>query len=86
MQHQYRLSANQALKQYLAGLGEAERAAAIGVLDLVCEPLTASQMERALLPFYTRKKTRELVKALKFIDVVALKPTSPTPTKPGWNE
>jgi hypothetical protein len=84
MQQPYRLSANSELTEYLARLNPTERKAALGLLDLVCEPLGPKEIERALLPFYTRAKARELRMALKFLDVVALKPSATKPTKAGF--
>ncbi len=58
--------------------------AAAAVLDEISRPMTPAEMERELVPYYSRSKAREIVNALKFFDVVLLRADEGHPRKPGW--
>lgn len=57
------------------------RAAALALVDELTRPMDAREMEESLVRFYTRKKAREIVTALKFFEVVMLRPEPSVPTK-----
>ena len=57
------------------------REAALALVDELTRPMDVRDMEQALVQFYTRKKAREIVQALKFFDVVMLRADPEATTK-----
>lgn len=48
------------------------REQALALLDELTRPLTVRDMDEQLAPFYTRKKRREILKALYFLEPIVL--------------
>ena len=51
------------------------REAALAMVDELTRPYSVGELEGELVRYYTRKKAREIVQALKFFDVVMLRPS-----------
>ena len=55
------------------------------LLDEMTRPLTVREMDEQLAPYYTRKKRREIIKALYFLQpIVLLAPEHPMAEKCTW--
>jgi hypothetical protein len=55
------------------------------LLDELTRPLTVRELDAQLAPYYTRKKRREIIKALYFLQpIVLLAPKRPMAEKPDW--
>lgn len=57
------------------------------MMDELSRPYTPNELEQALVPYCTRAKAKEIVKALGFFKVVLLHPDPSAPTKhsrPDW--
>jgi hypothetical protein len=57
------------------------REQALALLDELTRPYMPNDLEKALVPYYTRAKAKEIVKALGFFHVVLLHPDPTVPTK-----
>ena len=65
----------------IAHADPAVREAALALADELTRPLTIPEIERELVRFYTRRKAREILTALKFFDLVVLRPHDDLPPK-----
>ena len=59
--------------ELIAHADPAVRDAALALVDELPRPFDAGELERELVQYYTRKKAREIIHALKFFDVVLLR-------------
>ena len=55
------------------------------LMDELSRPLSTREIDAELAPFYTRKKRREIIKAIKFLQpIVLLAPTEPKAPRADW--
>lgn len=59
----------------------AVRGQVAAMMDELSRPMTPRELETELVPYYTRKKAKEIVKALGFFRVVLLLPAPSAPQK-----
>ncbi|MBA4308495.1 MAG: hypothetical protein C0429_17345 [Sphingopyxis sp.] len=50
------------------------REAALSLLDEISAPMTARELDKALLPYVSRSLRRDTVKALKYLHIIAIVP------------